>query len=175
MRKLLCSHIFYDSMQNYVFSKFASGYYVRESTYTFLNTLMLRFFKCFAAVWLYKLTHDSYDNIMYEKLKTLSCIWFVFCKKMWQVSHKIQTLEACFKCIYVLILCKKKRKLRKTIALLWATDEDRFYLCHLRIVPTFSYICGLVTSSNQLPHPLTKIWESSLCPCQGNLRIKFTY
>lgn len=42
-------------------------------------------------------------------------------------------------------------------------------------LPTFSYIWGLGTSSNQLPHPLTKIWESSLCPCQGNLRIKEIY
>lgn len=41
--------------------------------------------------------------------------------------------------------------------------------------PTFSYIWGLGTSSNQPPHPLTKIWESSLCPCQGNLRIEGTF
>lgn len=40
---------------------------------------------------------------------------------------------------------------------------------------TFSCIWGLGTSSNPPPHPLLKIWESSLCPCQGTLRSKQTY
>lgn len=38
--------------------------------------------------------------------------------------------------------------------------------------PTSFYIWGPGTSNNQVPRPLKKILESSLCPCQKNLRIK---
>lgn len=38
--------------------------------------------------------------------------------------------------------------------------------------PTSFYIWGPGTSNNQVPRPLKQILESSLCPCQKNLRIK---